>query len=118
MIRILLLTIFCGCLEAQQPAPAQTEGTLPKLSITVQNVVAPVWVYDEKGNYVNGLRADQFHLYDNGREQNARLDEAFEPISMVILLQANAAVEHMLPMVSKIGNLIGPLIIGDRGEAA
>jgi len=118
MIRFLLLTFFCGWLEAQQPPLAQPDGTLPKLSITVQNVIAPVWVYDEKGGYVNGLRPDQFHLYDNGKEQNLKVDEAYEPISMVILLQANAAVEHMLPAVAKIGNMIGPLIIGDRGEAA
>jgi len=81
-------------------------------------VIAPVWVYDAEGNYVNGLRRDQFHLYDNGKEQNINVDEVFEPISMVILLQANSAMEHMLPMMSKIGNLIGPMIIGDRGEAA
>ena len=75
-------------------------------------------VYESTGSYVTGLRPEQFHLFDNSKEQNIRVDEAFEPLSLVILIQANSAVEHMLPTISKIGNLVGPLILGDRGEAA
>jgi len=36
----------------------------------------------------------------------------------VIVLQANAHVEFLLPQVKKIGGLIAPLLIGDQGEAA
>jgi VWFA-related protein len=85
---------------------------------TVQQVTAPVLVYDAAGNYVNGLRPNQFHLFDNGKEQNIQVDEAFQPISMVICIQANSAVEHMLPNINRIGVMMQPLILGDRGEAA
>jgi VWFA-related protein len=123
MFRFLLPALLAGALLAQNtsqpPAPAATpEDANQRISVTVQNVVAPTWVYDAKGNYVNGLRADQFHLFDNGKEQNIKLDETFEPISMVIMIQANSAVQNMLPTVSKIGSMISPLILGDRGEAA
>ncbi len=75
-------------------------------------------VFDRDGNYVNGLQPPQFHLYDNDKEQNISVDVAYQPISMVICMQANASVEGILPQVKKIGNLVAPLIIGDQGEAA
>ena len=75
-------------------------------------------VFDRDGDYVNGLQPDQFHLFDNDKEQNIHVDVAYQPISLVILMQANSHVEKMLPQVNKIGNLIEPLIIGDQGEAA
>ena len=84
----------------------------------VQQVTTPVLVYDANGGYVSGIKPEQFHLFDNNKEQNIHVDEAFEPISLVIVIQANSAVEHMLPTINKMGNLIGPLILGDRGEAA
>lgn len=101
-----------------EPGQQQVEDTGMTIGITVQQVTAPVLVYDADGNYVNGLRPEQFHLFDNNKEQDIRVDEAFQPISMVILIQANSEVEHMLPTINRIGNLIQPLVLGDRGEAA
>jgi len=103
---------------AQNPQPTQEETSTPSYSSLVQNVLAPVLVYDRNGNFVNGLQPDQFHLLDNDKEQNIHVDVAYQPISLVILVQANAAVEKMLPAINKIGNLIQPLILGDQGEAA
>jgi VWFA-related protein len=91
---------------------------LPKISITTFNVVAPVLAVGYDGNPVNGLRPEQFHVFDNGVEQTARVDVSFQPISLVIGIQANSQVEHILPEVNKIGNLIAPLLMGDQGQAA
>ena len=91
---------------------------MPQITSAVQNVIAPPWVYDAEGNYLNGLRGDQFHLYDHSTGPNVKWDEAFEPILVVILPQANSAVDHTLPTVSKIGNLIGPMITSDRVQVA
>jgi len=124
MIRLLTVTLLCGLLLAQQQKPPQQQQTPDQdaLSIfkhTVNAVQFPVWVYDRKGNYVNGLTQDQFRVFDNGKEQNiAAVDVAFAPISMVICVQANANVEKMLPAINKIGNLIQPQILGASGEAA
>jgi VWFA-related protein len=132
MPRFLVMLLLAGLLLAQNP-PAGTLTPKPTTNqpgqetdqeltatfrTTVQQVTAPVLVYDASGNYVNGLKPGQFHLFDNNKEQNIQVDEAFQPISLVVLIQANAAVEHMLPAINKIGNLLGPLILGDRGEAA
>lgn len=134
MPRFLAIMLLAGLLLAQKQNPPATltpkpttnqpggEETDEDLTVrfitTTQQVTAPVLVYDAAGNYVNGLKPGQFHLFDNNKEQNIQVDEAFQPISLVVLVQANAAVEHMLPAINKIGNLLGPLILGERGEAA
>lgn len=100
--------------NSQQPV----EDMGMKIVEFVQQVTTPVLVYDANDGYVSGIKPEQFHLFDNNREQDIHVDEAFEPISLVIVIQANSAVEHMLPTINKMGNLIGPLILGDRGEAA
>jgi VWFA-related protein len=97
------------------PEPAQK---LPTFTGGVEVVQAPVLVFDRDGNYVDGLQPYQFHLFDNGKEQNINIDVTYQPISLVICLQANAHVEGILPQVKKIGGLIEPLLIGEQGEAA
>ncbi len=127
MSRFVVLTLLTGLLAAQSqqpqqppkpspPAAEQPEG--PRISVSVENVMAPVLVFNRDGSFVSGLRPDQFRLFDNNKEQNIQVDETFTPISLVILIQANSRVEKLLPEVNKIGNLIKPLIIGDQGEAA
>jgi len=141
MHRLFLVTVICGLLLAQQkstppepwntaasaqkqqPPPAQkppaaSNDQLTNIVTTVQNVVVPTVVFDRDGNYVNGIRPDQFHLYDDGVEQNIQVDETFIPISMVIAIQVNAEVDKILPQVSRIGNLVSPLLLGNQGEAA
>ena len=148
MFRPILLTFLCGLLAAQQPVqqpaqppaqppaqqppplPAQSPAQQPSIAQQVQDTIdltfrtgidvvqTPVLVFDKDGNYVDGLQPHQFHLYDNGKEQNINVDVAYQPISLVICVQANANVEGILPQIKKIGGLIAPLMIGDMGEAA
>src|SRR5260370_39571225 len=114
MSRLFLSTFLCGVLAAQtmqttQQTPPPQEPVLPRFTGGVEVVHAPVLVFDRDGNYVNGLQPYQFHLYDNDKEQNINVDVAYQPISMVICIQANAHVEGILPQIRKIGNLVAPL---------
>jgi VWFA-related protein len=127
MFRLVLVCLVCGLLAAQQspvtvnqPAQVQSpdEPDVKPFMVQVQVVQVPVLVFDRDGNSVNGIRPDQFRLFDNDKEQNVNVDVSYTPISMVICVQANAHVEGLLPQVKKIGNLIQPLLIGDQGEAA
>ncbi len=131
MLRIVLIAVICGLALAQQeqppvkvnqPAQAQPVGgepdVQPPIVVRVEVVQTPALVFDRDGNYVSGIRPDQFRLFDNDKEQNIAVDVSFTPISLVFCLQANARVEGLLPQLKKIGNLVGPLIIGDQGEAA
>ena len=123
MPRFLLVTLIGGLLAAQQqtpPQPSQAPADQPpsRITTTVTNVVAPVVVFDGNDNYVAGIRPDQFRLFDNNKEQNIHVDEAFIPISLVIAIQSNSEVDGILPQINKIGNLVGPQILGQQGEAA
>ena len=118
-MRILIVTLACGLLLAQQKsAPPPQEAPPARITTTVTNIVTPAVVFDRDDNYVSGIRADQFHLFDNGKEQNIHVDETFIPISMVIAIQCNGEVDKILPQVNRIGNLISPLLLGQQGEAA
>ena len=120
MFRPILFTFVCGLLAAQQPQQPQQDPGQPATIFRggVEVVQAPVLVFDRDGNYVDGLQPPQFHLFDNGKEQNINVDVTYQPISLVIVLQANAHVEGILPQVKKIGGLVAPLLIGEQGEAA
>src|ERR1019366_1902294 len=102
MFRPILLTFLCGVVIAQTPQPQQQPPPPPQQDQTqpstifrggVEVVQAPVLVFDRDGNYVDGLQPHQFHLFDNGKEQNINVDVTYQPISLVICLQANAHVE-------------------------
>jgi VWFA-related protein len=130
-MRIFAAILVCGLLAAQQPAsppqpqppaaPNQDQNAQqenPRFREEVQNVLAMVTVFDKSGGYVNNIRPEQFHLFDNEQEQNINVDISYTPISLAILIQASAHVEGLLPQVNKIGSLIQPLLIGDSGEAS
>ncbi len=117
-IRLWIIGLVCfATLAAQEPAFGQEEP-LAQFRTTVDVVVAPVVVRDRDGNYVHGLQPSDFRLFDNGKEQNIQVDVAYQPISLVIAVQANSNVEAVLPKIKKIGSMIQPLIIGEQGEAA
>ena len=143
MSRFVLITLLCGALVAQQskkpnapptapqqvtinnPAQQQAQPDNPELGpaeplirVPVDIVTAPVIVYERGGGYVSGIRPDQFRLWDNRQPQSITVDETFTPISMVIAIQANSHVQGLLPTVSRIGNLVQPLLVGDQGEVA
>jgi VWFA-related protein len=123
MYRISIAMILCGLLAAQQTSKPTEKKAEPQqepapIRVTVDYVTTPVLVFDRDGQYVNGLREDQFRLFDNGKEQDAHVDVSYTPISLVICIQSNSHVQGLLPQVKKIGNLITPLLIGDQGEAA
>ncbi len=112
-MRRFLLGICAAALAAGQ-------GDAPKADIreTFKFVLAPVSVTDRDGKFVNGLTPLDFRLLDNGKEQKITEDVASHPISLVVLVQANAGVEKILPQVQKIGSLIDGLVTGDNGEVA
>ena len=121
--------LACGLLLSQQPAPSpapaqapqqppQAPTGAPTFRGGVTEVVVPVTVLDRDGNYVNGLQPNQFRLFDNEKEQDIHVDVSYQPISLVIAVQANDHVEAILPQIRKIGPLLRPLVVGDAGEIA
>jgi len=123
MHRILIASLLTALLAGQQQPPAQppaqpASDNLQVFRAGVSEVQAPVLVFDQDGQYVDGLQPEQFHLLDNGKEQNIHVDVSYLPISLVICIQRNQHVESLMPEVRRIGVMIAPIIIGDQGEAA
>jgi VWFA-related protein len=119
--RLAFTVLFCVAAVAQAPPRASTDAApeidQPISRVNVTNIVAPALVTDRSGNIIDGLQPAQFHLFDNGKEQNIQVDVAFEPISVVLAIEASARVEGIMPQLKHLGTLM-PLVVGDHGEAA
>jgi len=119
VFRMCAPVLLCGLLTAQQSQIDSSSAPDLTIRTTVDVVTTPVTVYDRDGSYVQGLQPEQFHLFDNDKEQNIKVDVTYVPISIVVVMEASARVESVLPQVQRtLGSLLQPLVIGDQGEAA
>ena len=118
-----VVLLLSGLLAAQTPPPAapqqpvDEEGEIATFKSSNTTIVAPVLVTDRSGKIIDGLQPNQFHLFDNGKEQNIAVDVTFEPISLVIAMECSARIESVLPQMKHLGSLVDQ-IIGTQGEAA
>jgi hypothetical protein len=99
--------LFSALLSAQEPI----------LRVPVRLVVAPTSVTDHSGNFVNGLTAGDFLLYDNDVPQQVHEDGDFLPISLAVAIQTNLK-GQAIERVRELGPLVGALVVGVGGEAA
>jgi VWFA-related protein len=100
-----------------QTLPQPGEGDTV-IRVGTSEVIAPTTVLDRDGNFVSGLTATDFELYDNDKKQRIKVDVSFIPMSMVIAIQNSAQAEKVLPTIAKIGSMIEPVITGEQGEVA
>lgn len=87
----------------------------------VQVVLAPTTVLDRKGNFVNGLSERDFLVTDNGKPRVFQMDspdDLVAPLSVVFAVQTSESSAAALAKVQKIGSMLQPLILGERGKAA
>lgn len=117
LIKIAAGLLVFGLSGIAQTAADAPELTVPRFGIDVKNIVTPVLVTDRDGNIIDGLTPPQFHLYDNGKEQNIHVDAAYQPLSVVVAIEKSARVEKILPQIQKLGTLLTQ-ITGREGEAA
>jgi VWFA-related protein len=118
----LVLPVLLGAVAMAQAPPQQDDSDAPGIETPIfrakaTNIVAPVLVTDRNGNIVDGLEPAQFHLWDNGKEQNIHVDVSYEPISLVVAIECAGRVESILPQIKHLGSLV-QTVIGTQGEAA
>lgn len=101
---------------APQLPPDIAEG--PLIRATVNVVLVPTTVTDEKGRFIQGLEPHDFLLYDNDKLQTINRDIASLPLSLVVCIQRSNNIDSMLPKIRRIGNVLNDLLIGQDGEAA
>jgi hypothetical protein len=81
-------------------------------------VIAPTTVTDAKGHFVDGLTAANLTLYDNNVSQPIQVETLVNPISLVVLIEANSSSEPILDKLRRSGVLFADLIAADAGETA
>ena len=112
---VFLTVLLLFPLLAQEPESSAT------IRANVPLVLAPVTVTDKKGNFIDGLKVEDFRLTDEGKPQQVRMDTSdtvLAPVSLVVLIQASGISAPVLARTQQVGGMIKPLVVGDRGQAA
>jgi len=93
-------------------------GASSQFRTTSTLVLAPVTVTDAAGKYVDGLRPEDLILYDNNVPQPIQVEEAFNPLSLIVAIQASANSSANLEKLGDSGILFTHLVAGDRGQTS
>jgi VWFA-related protein len=99
--------------EIQQAPPGST--------FKVQTVLVntPVTVRDGSGEMVHNLEKKDFHVTDNGVEQQIlHFDLGSEPISVVVVVETSSRISAILPEIRRTGTLLTQTVLGPSGEGA
>jgi VWFA-related protein len=101
LFRVLCILIFSSLLRPQQllsqeppisPAPADVQQPEP-IRVSVDRVSVGVLVTDPSGKFAEGLRRENFHIFDNGVEQPITdFLDVEEPAQALVLIEAGPAV--------------------------
>jgi VWFA-related protein len=96
--------------------PQQTAQPPAEIRISVDRVNVGVVVTDSRGQFISGLRREDFHLFDDGVEQP--ITDFFtvdEPAQVLLLIEAGPAV-YLLQggHLQAIQSLLGGLVASDR----
>ena len=87
------LFIACAFLSAPSALPQQTARPSPDIRISVDRVNVGALVTDSRGQFVAGLRRENFHLFDDGVEQPITdFLSVDEPAQVLLLIEAGPAV--------------------------
>src|ERR1700757_4449823 len=88
---------------SQQTAPPQTPPTDPqdpryKLNVEVELVNVTATVLDEQGKYMDGLKLDDFQVFEDGEEQKISFfsHDLRVPISIGVLIDASGSMRYKL----------------------
>jgi VWFA-related protein len=109
----LLVCILC----AQTPVPPQAPSPAPNIKVSVNEVIVPVTVTDEKGRFVSDLDQKDFRIFDEGREQKISFftRERNQPVVVGFLLDlSNASRIHWKNYEDAATELVLNLLPGDK----
>src|SRR5258708_40197850 len=102
MYRICVALLLC-CLPLAIPAvpqskpPAQQDDPAARISVSVNEVIVPVTVTDNKGKFLSNLEAKDFRVLDEGKPQRIKFfsHDQRQPIVVGFLVdQSNSMKTH------------------------
>jgi Ca-activated chloride channel family protein len=112
---VILFSLLCAPLLAaqpQEPAPQQS----PAIRVSVDRVNVGVIVTDARGHFVEGLRREEFHIFDNGVEQPVtEFSSVADPGQVLLLIEAGPAIYFLQGShLQAAFTLLNGLSAGDR----
>ena len=101
LFRTLALVAFCAggslWIQAQSPTQAQEPQEIDVIRTSTSLVTVPVSVMDRQGRFIPDLSQGQFHLYENGIEQEiAFFENAEKPFTVTLLLDTSDSAKFKL----------------------
>jgi Ca-activated chloride channel family protein len=88
-----LLSAALPCLILPARAQEKPQENTPAIQVSVDRVNVGIIVTDARGNFLEGLRRESFHILDNGVEQPLTdFATAEEPAQVLLLIEAGPAV--------------------------
>jgi VWFA-related protein len=81
-------------------------------------VLAPATITDATGKFIDGLKPEDLILYDNNVPQPIQVEEAFNPLSLIVAIQTSTNSSANLDKLGDSGTLFTHLVAGDRGLTA
>jgi hypothetical protein len=98
----------CGGLDGQSKIRVQTE-----------EVVVPITVIDRRGELVLDLAQQDFHVFDNGVEQEiTHWELGGEPLAVALVIETSSHNMMMAPTIRAIGSIFTENILAAGGEGA
>jgi len=81
-------------------------------------VLAPTTITTPDGKFVDGLQARDLTLFDNNVPQPIQVEEAFNPLSLIVALQTSANANPVMDKLGNLGVLFTHVVAGHRGDTA
>src|SRR5262249_16938018 len=112
LFSVLCTGVFVITAQNAPPAPAQENATPPtppatpdptqdpryRLNVNVELVNVTATVLDEQGKYMDGLKLDDFQVFEDGEEQKISFfsHDLRVPISVGVLIDSSGSMRHKL----------------------
>lgn len=105
----------------QNASQQNAKSPLPSGAIRTQvnEITTPVTVEDKKGNFLLGLTKDEFHVFDNGAEQQINrwgMDD--HQLALVLVVETSSHVGMMAKQIHGAGIVFTDMVMALSGEAA
>src|SRR5215472_8921536 len=84
--------------ENQAPTPADAQDPRYRLNVNVELVNVTATVLDEQGKYIDGLKLEDFQVFEDGAEQKISFfsHDLRVPISVGVLIDSSGSMRHKL----------------------
>ena len=107
-----------GSTYSQPAEPPNSDKTRTDMTVTRNPtlVTVPAIVMDRDGRYIANLRKDDFHVFENGVEQNVAYFSSIEkPFTVALLIDVSGSTQYQLAQIREAADtFVGHLRYNDR----